>query len=204
MIRLVVMLLLTGCASSRVPAADAAPVARRFARACARGDADAIHDLLSADARRALDVAAIRKLLAENGSGGGPRCRALAEAPLSVSGAATFQFDTGDAASITFDEREAHVAAAGAMPGGGATPEAALASFRSSLVRWLSGTALAPLTASTRERTATSLRTLAEGLEHPEALFVDVSGDRAKVDVDPGHVVHLRRETGLWRVEAFE
>lgn len=198
----VLALAAAGCSASRVP--DPIPAARRFARACERGDARAVHAMLSEDQQRALDPRAVRARLAEGGAQAQARCRALAHAALTVDGAATMQFATGESASVIYEHGAPKIAAAGALPGGGATPEAALASFRSSLLRWLAGSALGPLTTSTRERTSERLRALAHGLRRPEALLVDVSGDRAKVDVEPGHFVSLRREGGLWRVEAFE
>lgn len=194
------VLLLAGCATRTVP--DPAPVARSFARACERGDSKAVHDLLGADQKRALSVDAVRARLAEHGSAA--RCHALAAGPVLVSGTATMQFSTGDTATVVIEQGEPRIAAAGALPGGAGTPEAALASFRGSLVRWLAGSSLGPLTTSTHDRTDERLRALAKGLQRPESLFVEVAGDRAKVDVEPGHFVSLRREGGLWRVEAFE
>ncbi len=197
---LALALLLAGCASARIP--DPEPVARRFARACERGDARAVRELLGADQQRALDQSAVRARLAERGNAA--RCRALAEGPLSTHTTATMQYATGETATVVTESGAPRIAAAGALPGGAGTPEGALASFRSTLVRWLAGSALGPLTASTRERTDARLRTLAEGLANPQSLLVEVAGDRAKVDVEPGHFVSLRREAGLWRVESFE
>lgn len=193
---------LGGCNSSSIP--DPTSAARHFGRACERGDARAVHELLSSDQRRALDVRAIETRLAEGGAATKARCHALAASPVTTSGSATMQYATGESASVVYENGTPRVAAAGALPGGGATPEAALASFRIALLRWLAGSSLGPFTASTAERTTERLRALADGLARPEALLVDVAGDRAKVDVDAGHFVSLRRESGLWRVETFE
>lgn len=193
---------LGGCASTSIP--DPTATARAFARACERGDARAVQRLLSDDQRRALDERAVRARLAEGGAATKARCHALAAAPLTVDGAATLQFATGESATVVYEHGTPRIAAAGALPGGGATPEAALASFRSAILRWLAGSSLGPFTESTRQRTSERLRALAKGLARPDALLVDVAGDRAKVDVEAGHFVSLRREDGLWRVESFE
>ena len=193
-------LALLGCASSHVP--DPTPVARSFARACERGDAHAVRALLSDDQKLAISEATVRAQLAEPGAK--VRCAALAHRPTTTSGLATMRFATGESATVRIEHGEARVAAAGTLPGGGGTPEAALASFRGSLLRWLAAGSLGPLTQSTRSRTEERLRTLAERLAQPDALLVEVWGDRAKVDLVPGHFVSLRREDGLWRVEDFE
>lgn len=190
-----------GCAPA-IP--DPAHTARDFARACARGDAETVQRMLSDDQRRALDARAVATRLREGGAEGIVRCKALAEAPLAVQGHASMTFATGESATVVYEGGTPRIAAAGAMPGGGATPEAALASFRSSIVRLLAGPSLGPLTSSARQRTSERLRALATGLARPDALFIDVAGDRAKVDLDAGHFVSLRREAGLWRVESFE
>jgi len=190
------------CTPSSIP--DPTSAARGFARACERGDARAVRALLSEDQQRTLDARTIAARLAEGGAPLKARCRALASTPLTVAGSATMQYATGETATVVYEQNAPRIAAAGALPGGGATPEAALASFRSSIVRWLAGSTLGPFTASTTQRTTDRLRALAQGLARPEALLVDVAGDRAKVDVEAGHFVSLRREAGLWRVETFE
>lgn len=191
------------CACSRsIP--DPRAAVRSFARDCERGDARALHARLGSEAQREQDEAAIQAQLVAAGKEGKERCHALAHEPLEVTADATFVYASGDSATVVVEDGRAKVAAAGAMPGGGATPAAALASFRASLLRWLAGSALGPLTESSRARNRLRARALAEGLANPQALFVDVRGDRAKVEVEPGHVVNLRRENGLWRVEAFE
>lgn len=193
-------LLLGGCVNHAIP--DPEPVARGFARACAQGDMQAVRGFLGADQNRALGDDALRARLAERGNPA--RCRALATSPVTVDGTATMQFATGETATVVTERGEPRIAAAGALPGGAGTPAGALASFRGALVRWLAGSALGPFTTSTRTRTDERLRALARGLEKPESLLVDVAGDRANVDVEPGHFVSLRREGGLWKVEAFE
>ena len=60
------------------------------------------------------------------------------------------------------------------------------------------------LTASTRAAIEQDLRSLVEGLERPETLHVEVSGDSATVGVPGGHSVKLKRDGGVWRVEDFD
>lgn len=199
--RVCMLLLLVGC-GRRIP--DPQDAVRSFARACERGDAAAVRARLSAEEQRTHDAASIQKMLGEGGADGRARCHALASEPLQVEASAAFVFASGDTASVVIEDGAARVAAAGALPGGGVTPAAALASFRASLLRWLAGSALGPLTESSRTRNRARVQALADGLANTESLFVEVLGDRARVEVQPGHQVSLRREQGLWRVETFE
>ena len=48
------------------------------------------------------------------------------------------------------------------------------------------------------------MRSLVEGLEEPDGLDVEVTGDSAIVNVPGGHLVRLRREGGVWHVEDFD
>jgi hypothetical protein len=47
------------------------------------------------------------------------------------------------------------------------------------------------------------LAALVEGLEDPQTLQVEEKGDRATVQLPDGHVVELKREDGVWKVENF-
>jgi hypothetical protein len=42
------------------------------------------------------------------------------------------------------------------------------------------------------------------GLEHPETLPVQVSGESATVAVPGGHHVRMKRDGGVWRVDDFD
>ena len=60
------------------------------------------------------------------------------------------------------------------------------------------------LTPSTRAAIEQDLRSLVNGLERPETLHVQVTGESATVTVPGGHQVKLKRDGGVWRVEDFD
>jgi hypothetical protein len=60
------------------------------------------------------------------------------------------------------------------------------------------------LSPSTRSAIESDLRSLVDGLSHPEGLDVQVSGDVAQVQIQGGHLVKLRRDGERWKVEDFD
>ena len=60
------------------------------------------------------------------------------------------------------------------------------------------------LSPATRSAIESDLRTLVDGLSRPEGLNVQVSGEVAAVQIQGGHLVRLRREGGVWKVEDFD
>ena len=60
------------------------------------------------------------------------------------------------------------------------------------------------LSPATRRRSRTTCARLVEGLDAPDTLPVQVTGDSAVVSVPGGHLVKLRREGGVWRVDDFD
>ena len=57
------------------------------------------------------------------------------------------------------------------------------------------------LSAETRGALESDVSAIVRGLEDPETLDVEVEGDEAEVELPGGHVVKLKRESGIWRVE---
>ena len=60
------------------------------------------------------------------------------------------------------------------------------------------------LTPATRAAIEQDLRSLVTGLERPETLHVQVTGDAAVVTIQGGHTVKLKRDGGVWRVDDFD
>ncbi len=59
------------------------------------------------------------------------------------------------------------------------------------------------VTPATRAAIEADLRSLVTGLEKPESLPVQTTGDTASVTVPGGHHVRLKRDGGVWRVDDF-
>ena len=60
------------------------------------------------------------------------------------------------------------------------------------------------LSAETQSALESALSSIVRGLQDPETLNVEVQGDAADVELPGGHVIKLKRESGVWRVEDVE
>ena len=96
------------------------------------------------------------------------------------------------------------IANAGYLPGGGKKPEDVLDELRRVLARRNYAALMRILTPETRAAVEADVRSLVTGLEHVDALNVQVTGEVATVVVPGGHHVRLRRDNGSWRVEDFD
>ncbi len=94
--------------------------------------------------------------------------------------------------------------AAGALPGGARTPEEAIEQLRRVLARRSYAGLMRVLSPATRAAVENDLRTLVDGLSEPAGLPVQTTGDAAVIQVPGGHLVKLKREAGVWRVENFD
>jgi hypothetical protein len=109
----------------------------------------------------------------------------------------------GDVAVLELEDGRFLVSAAAGLPSNPRTPEAALGDLRQALARRSYPALLRVLTRDGRGAVESDLRSLVSGLEHPETLRVKVTGDAAEVEIPGGHLVRLKREGGVWRVDDF-
>jgi len=191
-----------GCIGSGVP--DPKDAVRAFSEAAARGDADAIYDMLSDDARKVLTRDQVRKLVAEQKAELAERGKAFLGDGAKLKAHAQMRWADGEAATLTLEDGRFRVSGADAIPAGARTPEQALEVLRRVVARRSWAGLLRVLTPQTRSAIEQNLRSLVEGLENPDALDVHVTGDKATVNVPGGHIVRLRKENGVWQVEEFE
>jgi hypothetical protein len=177
-----------------------------YAQAAARGDADAIYDMLSEGGRKNLSRDEVRRMVTEERTELKDQAKSLGAAAVVVKTRARVRYPDGEIATLEYDEgsRAFRISAADALPAGARTPEQALEQLRRVLARRSYAGLLRVLTPATRSAIESDLRSLVEGLEQPEGLEVDVAGDSATVQVPGGHEVKLRREAGVWRVEDFD
>ena len=192
------------CASSSLP--DPREAVKAYSAAAARGDADAIYDMLSDKGRTALSRAEVRKMVAEEKAELADQARSVNGQNVGVRTRARVKYPDGEIATLEFDEDESafRISAADALPAGARTPEQALEQLRRVLARRSYAGLMRVLTPATRSAVESDLRSLVEGLEQPEGLEVHVAGDSATVQIPGGHEVKLRREAGVWRVEDFD
>jgi hypothetical protein len=121
-----------------------------------------------------------------------------------VATTARLRFADGEQAALEWTGGRFGVTAAGSLPGGAATPEAALDELRRALARRSYPALLRLLSPSTRSAVEQDLRTLVGGLEHPDTLPIHTSGDSSNALVPGGHHVSMKRDAGVWHVEDFD
>ena len=193
---------LVACGGTGVP--DPNEAARAYADAAARSDADALYDLLSKDAKGVLTRDEVKKLVADQKAELTDRGKQLTAPGVRVKTEARVRYGDGEEAALAVEEGEFRVSAADGLPAEARTPTQALDQLRRVLARRSYAGLVRVLSPRTRAALEEDLKSLVEGLEAPDGLDVQVTGDTAVVNVPGGHLVRLRREGGVWHVEDFD
>jgi hypothetical protein len=193
---------IAGCAGGGVP--DPHDAAKAYADAAARGDADALYAMLSDGGRRSLTRDEVARIVGEEKAELSAQGKALASREAVVKSEARVRYADGEEAALTVEDDGYRISAADALPAAARTPVQVLGELRRVLARRSYAGLLRVLSPATRAAIETDLRTLVEGLESPEGLDVQVTGENATVVIPGGHEVRLRREGGVWRVEDFD
>ena len=191
-----------GCGGAGVP--DPRDAARAYAEAAAKGDADRLYEMLSDKGRRALTRDEVKRLVGEERAELVDQGKALASPTAAVKSEARLRYADGEEAALTIEQGSYRIVAADALPSAARTPVQVLGELRRVLARRSYAGLVRLLSPSTRAAIETDLRSLVEGLESPEGLDVQVTGDAAVVIVPGGHQVRLRREGGTWFVEDLD
>jgi hypothetical protein len=195
-------LTLTACSAQDVP--DPRTAANAYAAAAARGDADAIYGMMTTSAQKERTKDDVRKIVEAERGELAEQGRALQSKDARVEATARLKFEDGEEAALDLKDGRFYVTSAGALPGGARTPEQALDQLRRVVARRSYAGLMRVLSPATRAAMEQDLRTLVEGLERPETLQVQVTGDNATVNVPGGHHVRLKRDGGVWRVDDFD
>lgn len=196
------LLLCVGCAGRSVP--DPKSAAEEYAQAAARGDGDAIYEMMTTSAQKSRSREDVKRLVAEQKGELADQAKSITARDARVEATARLRFEDGEEAQLELRDGRFWITASGALPGGSRTPEQALDQLRRVLARRSYAGLMRVLTPSTRAAIEQDLRTLVTGLERPETLHVQVTGDSATVTVPGGHQVKLKRDGGVWRVEDFD
>lgn len=200
--RFVVFAACAGCGIGSIP--DPKDAARDYAEAAARGDGDRIYDMLSSEGQKARTRDDVKRIVASEQKELTDQAKAVTAPDARVRATARLRFEDGEETALELRGGRFWVTAAGALPGGGGTPEAALDELRRVIARRSYAGLLRVLTPRTRAMIEQDLRSLVDGLEKPDTLSVHVTGDSATVIVPGGHHVRLRRDGGVWRVDDFD
>jgi len=191
------------CSSPTIPDPKAAVAA--YADAAARGDADAIYEMMSEKSRRSLSRDELRKIVENERAELTEQSKSLSAPGLLIKSKARVRYPDGEDTSLALDDQGIfRIEGADALPAGARTPTQALEQLRRVLARRSYAGLMRVLSPQTRSAIENDLRSLVEGLEHPEGLDVDVTGDNATVQIPGGHEVKLKREGGVWTVEDFD
>jgi hypothetical protein len=193
---------LAGCAGRSVP--DPRVAADEYAQAAARGDADAIYEMMTTSAQKSRSREDVKRLVAEQKGELADQARQITARDARVEATARLRFDDGEEAQLELRDGRFWITSSGALPGGSRTPEQALDQLRRVLARRSYAGLMRVLTPATRAAIEQDLRSLVLGLERPETLHVQVTGDTATVTVPGGHTVKLKRDGGVWRVDDFD
>lgn len=191
-------------ACSRPVVPDPRDAAREYAEAAERGDSDALYEMMTSDARRKYGRKGVARAVKNARAELKARGKALASESSEVEATARVAYADGEQATLEITDGEFRVASAGALPAGAQSPEQALDQLRQVLARRSYPGLLRVLSGESRSAMENDLRSLVTGLEHPETLDIEVDGDEAVVRIPGGHVVKLKREAGVWRIDDFD
>lgn len=193
---------LTGCTGHAVP--DPKSAADDYAAAARRGDADAIYAMMTSSAQKARSREDVRRLVKEQREELAEQAKLVTSRDARVEATARLRYEDGEEAQLELRDGRFWITSSGALPGGSRTPEQALDQLRRVLARRSYAGLMRVLTPATRAAIEQDLRSLVTGLERPETLHVQVTGDAAVVTVPGGHTVKLKRDGGVWRVDDFD
>jgi hypothetical protein len=191
-----------GCGGAAIP--DPHDAAKAYAAAAARGDADALYNMLSQKGQRSLTRAEVRRIVREEKGELALQGKAVTGPTAVVKSEARLRYADGEEAALAVEDDGYRIAAADALPSAARTPVQVLGQLRRVLARRSYAGLIRVLSPSTRAAMENDIRSLVEGLENPEGLDVQVTGDSAIVVIPGGHEVRLRRENGTWHVEDFD
>jgi hypothetical protein len=193
---------IAACGPSSVP--DPRTAVRAYADAAGRGDARALYALLTSASRLALSADQVKAIVADERPELAEQARDLDKGDIRVEAAATLRFADGEEATLDLRNGRYGVTSAGTLPGGGRTPQETLEQLRRVLARRSYDGLIRVLSTATRSSIENDVRALVEGLNDPRGLLVRVTGDEAHVPIPGGHMVTLKREAGVWRVQTFD
>lgn len=190
------------CGARKLP--DPREAADAYAAALERGDARAVFAMMSHEAQGVRGAAEVERIVQAEREELAARAREFRSPEARVTADAKLRYEDGETVTLELRGGTFRVTSAGALPGGARSPEEALDQLRRVLARRSYAGLMRILSPATRAAVETDLRAIVAGLEHPDALSVQVTGDAATVTLDGGHHVRLRREGGIWRVDDFD
>jgi hypothetical protein len=194
--------LAVGCAGASLP--DPRATAAEYGAAATKGDARAVHALMTEEARRTYGEEGTKRLLAAARDEIVRQASAFSSAGATVRVEAEVPYVDGERGILEVSAGRYRVSAASGLPAAARTPTQALLELRSALARRSYSALVRVLSEGTRTAMERDVSALVTGLQSPESLEVNVHGDSAEVVVPGGHKVRLVREAGVWRIHDFD
>lgn len=193
-----------GAGCRAVPATGPDAFATEYAEALEEPSGERLYALLSDESKKRYDQGAIKSLLAMGRpelvevSGALRRGDFVAEAEVRVG------HPDGDYTALAIEDGAYRIVAAEALPSENKSVPMALAELRRVLSRRSYSGLLRLLTPTSRALVDEEMRSLVKALDSASTLDFEVQGDRARANLPEGHVVHLRRIDGVWRIDNFD
>lgn len=123
----------TACGRAELP--DPRVAAHAYAEAAARGDADALHGMLTSDSQRTFGREGTKRVVADARKELGAQGRALLQSGSRVDATATVPLNDGTSVELVFGPGGFRVASADTLPSGARTPVEALEGLKKALAR---------------------------------------------------------------------
>jgi hypothetical protein len=198
------LLVTLGCACGGSSIPDPKAAADAYATAAGRGNSDAIYAMMTDSAQKARSRDDVRRIVADEPGEFAEQAHAISSPDARIEATARLRYEDGEETALELKDGRFWVTSAGTLPGGARTPEEALDQLRRVLARRSYAGLMRVLSPSTRAAVELDIRALVTGLDHPDALPVQLNGESANVSVPGGHHVRLKREGGIWRVDDFD
>jgi hypothetical protein len=201
-IALALSAVLAGCVGTRIP--DPKEAAAAYAEAAKKGDADALYGMLSKKGQRTLTRDEVKTIVKDEKAELADQAKALSLPSATIKSEAKVKFADGEEADLSVEKDGYKITSADALPSAAKTPAQSLGEFRRCLARRSYACVVRVLAPATRAAMEDHVRSLVDGLENPQGLDIQVTGDTAIVSLPGGHQVHLRRDAGTWHIEDFD
>jgi hypothetical protein len=192
-------LALSGCVRREIP--DPRGAVQQYRQAIAARDPAMLRAMMTDESRLAYSAQDVALLLREDGAELQARAAQLSSSDARVESEATLELADGATARLTMEDGAFRVAGAGAFPLRPGSPEETLREFARAL-RERNLTVLAQLlTEDASRRLLERVDALATALIDLPSANVELSAERARVELADGQTILLRREQGIWLVE---
>lgn len=193
----------TACATTRsIP--DPRAAAEAWADAADRGDAEALHGMLTKRSAATISKADVAATVASAKVELKDQAKEIRETK-EITAVALLRWDDGTEATLVLEKGQFRVKSAMLMPGGGARPEETIAGFRDALHRRSYPALLRMLSPALRAAVEAQLKGLEKAIGDPEKLPIPPdAGDEIEIKLENGHKLRLKRIDKTWYIDNFE